>query len=161
MENSTTLEICSSNTGGVGQLFKIRALLHTHKPLHRCILVYILGSGKVKTSVQYERLPTFCFFCGCIDHIFNRCTVLKNSQTQYSLSCEEFPYSESLCCSDKLDTSFMEKLAPSPGTSFVPTLAEGLNHCHTNVTTNADAKTSIQGCSMHSSLGTLIPSLWY
>lgn len=37
---------------------------------------------------------------------------------QSNLSHEEFPYLESLSCSDKLDTFFMEKLAPSPTTCF-------------------------------------------
>lgn len=147
LEESILLEICSSTSTGVGQFFRIRALLPVHKPFRRCILVQILGLGKVKANIQYERLLTFCFFCGWIGHILNRCNVLKNSLTYTHISIDEFLYPEELGSLEKSQPtiSFHERLPPS---SFwvSPYYEWGIKECHCSSTNKlhlSDAKTWI------------------
>ncbi|KAI5666355.1 hypothetical protein M9H77_16208 [Catharanthus roseus] len=106
LEMIAFLEIYSSRHRGIGQFFRMQALLGVKKPLLLCILVQIPGSGKVKASVQYERLPIFCLFCGRIGHIFTDCDVLKNTSPR--LSRDNMPFLELLGILDKMhsDISF-------------------------------------------------------
>ncbi|KAI5652697.1 hypothetical protein M9H77_29884 [Catharanthus roseus] len=105
------LEICSSRRRGIGQFFRIQALLQVQKSLCRCILVPILGSGKIKVSVQYQRLPTFFFFCEQIGHTFTHCDVLKNICPPPRVSRDNMTYSESLGILDKMQLDlFQSKL---------------------------------------------------
>lgn len=115
LEDNRVLEICSSRRRGIVQFFRIPALLRVKKPLYRCILVQIPGTGKVKAMVQYEKLPTFCFFCGRIGHIFTHCDILKNKPHPPSILQDNMPNPESLEILDKSlsDILFHTKLSLS------------------------------------------------
>lgn len=97
------------------------------KPLRQCIIVDIPGTGKVKTSIQYQTLPAFCFFCGQIGHIFSRCDALKNSPNGSRWSQENWPYPESLGISEKAqsDISFHKKLYSSVALGTLSTVDSG------------------------------------
>lgn len=112
VKNSRVLEICSSKRRCVGQFFRIRALLWVKKPLCRCIIIEIPETGRVRTSIQYERLPIFYFFCGRIDHIFPHWDILKNSPSRSRLSQGNYQYPNTLRVTDKSqpEISFHMKL---------------------------------------------------
>ncbi|KAI5676763.1 hypothetical protein M9H77_07713 [Catharanthus roseus] len=100
-EDCRLREICNSKWRGVGQFFRIWDLLRVKKPQRRWLYIAIPGMGKVKASIQYERLSTFCFYCGRIGHIFTSYDILKNNPLGTCLSCVNFPYPESLGVVDK------------------------------------------------------------
>ncbi|KAI5657104.1 hypothetical protein M9H77_25897 [Catharanthus roseus] len=41
-------------------------MLRIYRLLRRCVMIHIPGEGLIQVKVQYERLPTFCYFCGQI-----------------------------------------------------------------------------------------------
>lgn len=67
--------------GGWVEYMRIRVKVDTSKPLQRVIRVES-GEGKEFTCVvKYERLPIFCYLCGCIGHSTKKCARFSTSIT--------------------------------------------------------------------------------
>ncbi|OMO64558.1 hypothetical protein CCACVL1_21676 [Corchorus capsularis] len=56
-----------------GPFLRIRVQLKVHKPLRRGMVLTVPDVGKLLISFRYERLPDFCYVCGCLDYIENEC----------------------------------------------------------------------------------------
>lgn len=112
LEDNVQLEICTSKRNSIVVDLKTSLSMY---------LVQILGLGKVEAKIQYERLPTFCYFYGWIGHIFTHCDVLKNTLGHVMIS---HPYLESLGVSDKseFDYSRHEKLSLSNDVGFISSI---------------------------------------
>lgn len=69
------------------EYMRIRVKLDTSKPLRR--VVYMVGKdGKeLMCTIKYERLPTFCYVCGCIGHNTRRCELYAQE-----MSSSEFQF---------------------------------------------------------------------
>ena len=52
-------------------LFQTRVWLDLRKPLVRVVPITL--KERMKYLVQYEKLPSFCFFCGCLGHEVSEC----------------------------------------------------------------------------------------
>jgi hypothetical protein len=50
---------------------RTRVWIEIHKPLVRAVPITL--KERMRYLVQYEKLPTFCFFCGCIGHGVTEC----------------------------------------------------------------------------------------
>lgn len=50
---------------------RVRVLLELKKPL--VLMVPIMLKERMKYLVQYEKVPSFCFFCGCMGHEVVEC----------------------------------------------------------------------------------------
>lgn len=76
-----TVEEVETNEDGVrwGKYLRVRIILDLNKPLSRGRKLQLNGKS-VLIEFKYERLPRFCFFCGCIRHVRNGC--LKRSETR-------------------------------------------------------------------------------
>jgi len=61
------------NEGKINSTPYLRAKvwLDLDKPLVRVVLITI--KERMKYLVQYEKLPSFCFFCGCMGHEVTEC----------------------------------------------------------------------------------------
>ncbi|KAK3003016.1 hypothetical protein RJ639_013251 [Escallonia herrerae] len=57
---------------GWGKFLRIRTLIDIRKPLMRGVLVKN-GTDQLLVGIKYERLPNFCFHCGCLGHIEKDC----------------------------------------------------------------------------------------
>ncbi|KAK9281274.1 hypothetical protein L1049_004170 [Liquidambar formosana] len=51
-----------------GKYMRIRVRVDIHKPLKRSITLKV-GSKSMWVSVKYERLLTFCYYCGMLGHV--------------------------------------------------------------------------------------------
>uniref|UniRef100_A0A803QGM3 Reverse transcriptase domain-containing protein n=1 Tax=Cannabis sativa TaxID=3483 RepID=A0A803QGM3_CANSA len=69
-----------------GPYLRIRVLLDITKPLRRGMTIRFRGISKPRwVSFKYESLPNFCYFCGLVDHTYNKCS-------KYLLRCDNFPH---------------------------------------------------------------------
>jgi hypothetical protein len=61
------------NEGRVNSMLYLRARvwLDVNKPLVRVVPITL--KERMKYLVQYEKLPSFCFFCGCMGHEATEC----------------------------------------------------------------------------------------
>ncbi|KAK3198734.1 hypothetical protein Dsin_022149 [Dipteronia sinensis] len=59
---------------GASRFLRMRVTVEVDKPLQRCLLVDLLGNGKVTTMLlRYERLMDYCFRCDRIGHVMDGC----------------------------------------------------------------------------------------
>ncbi|KAL5839078.1 hypothetical protein ACOSQ4_011686 [Xanthoceras sorbifolium] len=70
----TVIEIDGGQNGDcVGKFLRVRVLIDVTKPLKRG-LRFEVGDGEMCSALLcYERLPNFCFFCGCMGHLLREC----------------------------------------------------------------------------------------
>ncbi|KAM7490550.1 hypothetical protein LguiA_033471 [Lonicera macranthoides] len=67
------------NGDGLGKFIRVRVTVDILKPLKRGVTVSLtLDKPPVWVPVSYERLPDFCFECGCIGHGYKDCTKFIN-----------------------------------------------------------------------------------
>lgn len=68
--------------------FRVRVLLDIRKPLKRRMRIKRPGGEWTWVKFRYERLPSFCFFCGLLGHGVNFC------EKRYDASCDlgKLPY---------------------------------------------------------------------
>ncbi|KAG8390813.1 hypothetical protein BUALT_Bualt01G0122600 [Buddleja alternifolia] len=57
---------------------RLRVRINVTKPLLRLMTLTIPGGQEVKLSFSYEKLPNFCYLCGVIGHIEDRCEIRYN-----------------------------------------------------------------------------------
>ncbi|KAI7982559.1 Uncharacterized protein LOK49_LG15G00812 [Camellia lanceoleosa] len=61
--------------GGIawGRTLRIRVAINIAKPLRRGLKLSLGGRESVWVTLQYERLPNFCFHCGLLGHCVRDC----------------------------------------------------------------------------------------
>lgn len=65
-----------------GEFVRIRVSVDITKPLKKLIVLKQEGEEDIPMPVVYERLPDFCFCCGCIGHQFRECTEYRGQQKE-------------------------------------------------------------------------------
>uniref|UniRef100_A0A803PTP9 DUF4283 domain-containing protein n=1 Tax=Cannabis sativa TaxID=3483 RepID=A0A803PTP9_CANSA len=67
-----------------GPFLRIRVLLDITKPLCRGMTIRFRSIHEQKLiSFKYESLPNFRYFCGLMDHTYNRCPSLQHAVNQF------------------------------------------------------------------------------
>ena len=51
-----------------GKFLRVRVAINISKPLKRGTRITIEGKGSMLVVFKYEKLPDFCYVCGCLDH---------------------------------------------------------------------------------------------
>lgn len=68
-----------------GEFVRIRVSVNISKPQKKKKKTYSPEARRrrgIQLPVVYERLPDFCFCCGCIGHQFRECTNYKGQQKE-------------------------------------------------------------------------------
>lgn len=52
----------------LGDFFRIKVEIDVFQPLRRVLKVCLPTGDGVAVALLYERLPAYCFLCGCFDH---------------------------------------------------------------------------------------------
>ncbi|KAL0434897.1 UNVERIFIED_CONTAM: hypothetical protein Sradi_0197600 [Sesamum radiatum] len=67
-------DVDSDSAGAVwGSSVRIRVMMDITKPLKRALKIRTVLGDELLVSFTYERLPNFCYFCGCLGHISRQC----------------------------------------------------------------------------------------
>uniref|UniRef100_A0A803PIJ2 Reverse transcriptase domain-containing protein n=1 Tax=Cannabis sativa TaxID=3483 RepID=A0A803PIJ2_CANSA len=91
-----------------GPFLRIRVLLDITRPLRRGMTIRYRSIHEPKwISFKYESLPKFCYFCGLMDHTYNRCS-------HYLLRCDNFPSPPILEYCDTLRASAQSHIKKNP-----------------------------------------------
>lgn len=73
------LEVDDRLEGGEqGRFIRVRVRLKVNTPLKRGGNIVCGGGRKVWVDYKYERIPSFCFYCGRVDHAENVCQIKDN-----------------------------------------------------------------------------------
>jgi hypothetical protein len=51
-----------------GNYVRIRVMIDTTKPLMRFVSLSVIGEGRKRLAVKYEKIPFFCKWCGLLGH---------------------------------------------------------------------------------------------
>ncbi|GMN24411.1 hypothetical protein TIFTF001_050320 [Ficus carica] len=75
-----------------GSFLRIRVMMDISKPVRRVIPVRLGSNGAVHwAELKYERIPDFCYVCGCIGHIAMECHVPTAEMT---IAAKSFQYGD-------------------------------------------------------------------
>ena len=61
----------------MGQIIRMRILVDITQPLKKIFFIKTEEGRKIPIAVEYEKLPDFCYYCGCIGHSYQECTKYK------------------------------------------------------------------------------------
>ncbi|KAJ4723314.1 Zinc knuckle CX2CX4HX4C [Melia azedarach] len=89
-----------------GKFLRVRISIDITKPLRRGIKIKLQVEEECTVlPLLYERLPDFCFYCGCIGHVFRECTSSSPHVMSMTVKDKQFEYGPWLRAS-----TFAEKL---------------------------------------------------
>jgi hypothetical protein len=80
----------SDDERGGENCMRIRVRMEVNRPLCRGCLVNLDEGKQGWVAFRYERLPNFCYWCGCLDHGEKDCDI--GLQQRHSSTKEEFQY---------------------------------------------------------------------
>ncbi|KAL0427155.1 UNVERIFIED_CONTAM: hypothetical protein Slati_2890300 [Sesamum latifolium] len=64
---------CDSSGEVWGSSVRIRIAIDITQPLKRALKIRTVLGDELLISFTYERLPNFCYFCGCLGHLSRQC----------------------------------------------------------------------------------------
>jgi len=70
------MEVDSNEGNRMGKFLRVKVEIDLRKPLKRGTVVKYQGKS-LRIYFKYERLPTFCFVCGCIGHQIKDCEEME------------------------------------------------------------------------------------
>lgn len=53
----------------LGEFLRFKVALDVFQPLRRLLKVRLPNGMRMDVDILYERLPAYCFLCGCFDHV--------------------------------------------------------------------------------------------
>ena len=83
----TTLE---DEGTSAGNFVRIRILINISEPLCRGRLVGLGGGRDTLISFKYEKLPNFCYWCGCLTHADKDCPVWLRSKGSLQIETQQY-----------------------------------------------------------------------
>ncbi|KAK4428769.1 hypothetical protein Salat_1176800 [Sesamum alatum] len=85
------IDVESDNNNGIwGSSLRIRVSLNITKPLKRVLRIRTSMGEDQLISFTYEKLPNFCYLCGCLGHLAKYCEL--QLQTDFVDPGENMPY---------------------------------------------------------------------
>lgn len=61
--------------GAGGEFLRVQVMVDISRPLLRCCKLWSEGKLVGWVGIKYERLPNFCYWCGCVNHSGKECKV--------------------------------------------------------------------------------------
>ncbi|KAK4424806.1 hypothetical protein Salat_1674200, partial [Sesamum alatum] len=61
-----------------GSYVRIRVGIDVYKPLQGALKLRIVLGNEQLITFTYERLPSFCYFCGCLGRLYRQCELQFN-----------------------------------------------------------------------------------
>ena len=89
------MEVDSNEGNRMGKFLRVKVEIDLRKPLKRGTVVKYQGKS-LRIYFKYERLPTFCFVCGCIGHQIKDCEEMEGKdETEFDeIEEKEFPFGQ-------------------------------------------------------------------
>lgn len=89
------LEVDKETMIGVGRSIRIKIQVRLDKPLKKGTKIRIGKSEPRWIPTTYERLPSFCYWCGMLGHSHKDCTqLMENEENGERLAESEMPYGD-------------------------------------------------------------------
>lgn len=102
------IEIDANTTTGITRSVRIRITLDLNKPLKRGTKICIGSGAPCWIPVTYERLPSFCYWCGHLGHTCKDCEAIPESENQTDYRGDaDMPFGEFLKSSPMKTTQVM------------------------------------------------------
>lgn len=90
------MEIDESTTDGLSRCVRLKVVLTLSKPLKRRTMVRLGAAEPLAIPVKYERLPTFCYFCGVVGHNAKDCDVIQTEEDVAKMKRNDMEYEDFL-----------------------------------------------------------------
>lgn len=91
------LEVDSSTLSGITRSVRVKVMINLEKPIKRGTKIQIGKADPCWLPAAYERLPSFCYWCGLLGHTHKDCLKYQDMEDEGNVVPEaELPYGESL-----------------------------------------------------------------
>lgn len=74
-----------ANEDCMGEVIRVRVSIDVTNPLMKILEIKKEGIYEEEGTpvlIRYERLPYFCYCCGCMGHQYKECAMYKNQLTE-------------------------------------------------------------------------------
>lgn len=89
------IEIDNDTITGIARSVRVKILLKIDKPLKRGTKVMIGSGATTWLPITYERLPSFCYMCGLLGHLYKECHQSHDNEEKEEIIDEEaLPYGD-------------------------------------------------------------------
>ncbi|KAL8519998.1 hypothetical protein ACS0TY_010797 [Phlomoides rotata] len=88
------VEIDSPSLEGFGRSVRVKIKINLNKPLKNGIYLEIPRGKKLWINFKYERLPSFCYFCGTLGHMRKEYDLVDGSKLMENILDTKFPFGE-------------------------------------------------------------------
>lgn len=89
------VEIDSNTTNGIARSVRIKVLIDVEKPMKRGTRLRIGKADPCWIPITYERLPSFCYWCGMLGHTYKDCEgAQEREEREGKIIEEDLPFGE-------------------------------------------------------------------
>lgn len=89
------IEIDKTTMNGITRSVRLKIMLNLDKPLKRGTKVQIGKTAPCWIPATYERLPSFCYWCGKLGHNHKDCEkLLEKEESEGTVDVEKLPYGD-------------------------------------------------------------------
>lgn len=89
------IEIDGATITGINRSVRMKILLQLDKPLKRGTKIKVGNAAPCWIPVTYERLPSFCYYCGKLGHTYKDCAQMnEQDQEEEGVYEEKMPYGD-------------------------------------------------------------------
>lgn len=88
------IEIDESTLNGISRSVRIKILINLTNPIKKGTKIQIGNNNPCWIPAAYERIPTFCYWCGRIGHNIGECSDLPEEEEDADIKQKEMPYGE-------------------------------------------------------------------
>lgn len=89
------MEIDKNTIGGMTKSIRLRVRIRIDKPVKRGTKIKLGNTTPCWIPITYERMPSFCYWCGMLGHLHKDCEQLReNEDRDESIEESEMPYGD-------------------------------------------------------------------
>ncbi|KAL8524893.1 hypothetical protein ACS0TY_014497 [Phlomoides rotata] len=108
------VDIDSDSMKGLSRSVRVKVSVNVEKPMKQGLNLELHSSKSIWVNFKYERLPSFCYFCGMFGHMKRECDLVEGEEIVTDLPDEKLPFGEWMRASPSKKATVITKENKTP-----------------------------------------------